>query len=102
MSNKEKQPREFDAVLGGEISPPVTGVVLGGIERVKRRLKSEDEKVRIAALEDAFNYGDEGLDLLIEALKDDSEKVKDYAVSFLQEIILNPFLLANNFQIENI
>ena len=82
--------------------------MLGGIEAVKRRFKSEDEEVRIAALEDALNYGDEGLDLLIEALKDDSEEVKDYAVSFLQErggekgkqalLNYNPWIIFTSFK----
>ncbi|MDJ0733181.1 MAG: HEAT repeat domain-containing protein [Nostocaceae cyanobacterium] len=85
MNNNSHQPREFDAVLGGETSPPVTGVVLGGIEGVKRRLENENEKVRIAALYDAFNYGDEGLDLLIEALEDDSQRVKRNVVRLLKE-----------------
>ncbi len=36
----ENQPREFDAVLGGGNQAPVDGVVLGGIEGVKRRWES--------------------------------------------------------------
>jgi hypothetical protein len=40
MNNNSNQPREFDAVLGGNASPPVNGVVLGGIGGVKISLKS--------------------------------------------------------------
>lgn len=65
MISKE-WPGEFDAVIGGETVPPVGGVVLGGIQSVKNRLKSAATfDIKIAALEDAMNYGDEGLDLVI-------------------------------------
>ncbi|MDJ0733180.1 MAG: hypothetical protein QNJ47_03690 [Nostocaceae cyanobacterium] len=84
MSKKKNQRREFDAVLSGEISPPATGVVLGGIEGVKRRFQSEDEEVRIAALYDTLNYGNEGLDFVIEALEDDSQRVRDDAAYLLR------------------
>ncbi|MEL6459182.1 MAG: hypothetical protein AAFX46_18070 [Cyanobacteria bacterium J06636_27] len=57
----------YDAVLGGENPPLPDSVVLGGIEGVKRRFASKVVEVRIAALRDALNYGDAGLDLVIEA-----------------------------------
>ena len=68
MNNNQNQPREFDVVLGGKNPPPVTGVVLGGIEGVKRKLANPEIKVKIAGLYQALNYGDAGLDLIIEAL----------------------------------
>ncbi|MEM6753074.1 MAG: hypothetical protein AAF630_08915 [Cyanobacteria bacterium P01_C01_bin.38] len=80
-----QQPREFDAVLGGNTPPPVTGVVLGGIEGVKRRLESEIVDVRIKALSDSLKYGEAGLDLVIEALEDDSLQVKGFASRLLKE-----------------
>ena len=52
----ENQPKEYDAVLGGENQAPVDGVVLGGIEGVKRRLSNPQIKVRIAGLYQALNY----------------------------------------------
>ncbi|MGB3759976.1 MAG: HEAT repeat domain-containing protein [Rivularia sp. (in: cyanobacteria)] len=85
MNSNKNQPREFDAVLGGNTPPPVTGVVLGGIEGVKRRLESEIVDVRVKALSDALNYGEAGLDLVIEALEDDSLQVKSFAVRLLKE-----------------
>lgn len=42
MSKNPNQPREYDAVLGGKTPPPVDGVVLGGLEGVKRRLNSNN------------------------------------------------------------
>lgn len=85
MNSNQNQPREFDVVLGGENPAPVTGVVLGGIEGVKRRLKSENVDVRIKALDDALDYGDEGLDLVIEGLGDLSEEVNNKVISILRE-----------------
>ncbi|MBL1199727.1 MAG: GUN4 domain-containing protein [Nostoc sp. GBBB01] len=58
------QPRENDAVLGGQSPPPVDGLVLGGIEGIKRRLDSNSQETRIAALSDALKYGKEGQEFL--------------------------------------
>ncbi len=85
MSTDRNQPREFDAVLGEEIPPPLSGAVLGGIEGVKKRLASPIVKLRIAALKDAIHYGDKGLDLVINALKDYSLQVQLYAANLLQK-----------------
>ena len=75
MTNNQNQPNQYDAVLGGNAPPPIHGAVLGGIEGVKRRLASSNVDVQIAALNDALNYGDVGLDLVISALKNESKKV---------------------------
>lgn len=65
MPENPNQPREYDAVLGGQTLPPVSGVVLGGIEGVKRRLDStHSQEIRIAALSDALKYGQAGQELL--------------------------------------
>ena len=85
MNNNPNQPREFDAVLGGEAPPPVSGVVLGGIEGVKSRLKSSVIEVKVAALSDALNYGDMGLDLVINTLTDSSEQVQRFAAKLLKQ-----------------
>ena len=81
--NHPQQPREYDAVLGGN-SPSLEGAaVLGGIEGVKLRLQNPDAKVRIAALEQALNYGEQGLDLVIAGLKDESVELQFQAYSLL-------------------
>ncbi|MBC1239609.1 hypothetical protein GNE10_21165, partial [Nostoc sp. 2RC] len=85
MNNNSNQPGEFDAVLGGEAPPPVSAVVLGGIEGVKNRLQSSVVEVQVAALSEAFNYGDVGLDLVIDALKNSSQQVKRIVAMFLRE-----------------
>lgn len=84
MAENQNQPREFDAVLGGEVPPPATGVVLGGIEGVKSRLKSPNFEVKIAVLEDAINYGDAGLDLVIETLNNSSQQMQRYIARLLK------------------
>jgi formylglycine-generating enzyme required for sulfatase activity len=81
--NHPQQPREYDAVLGGN-SPSLEGAaVLGGIEGVKLRLQNPDAKVRIAALEQALNYGEQGLDLVIAGLKDKSWDIQNAAYLIL-------------------
>ena len=85
MSDNPQEPREYDAVLGGENPPPIDGAVLGGIEGVKRRLASKVVEVRIAALREALNYANAGLDLVIEALDDESTLLKDAAVDLLSD-----------------
>ena len=81
--NNPQQPREYDAVLGGN-SPSLEGAaVLGGIEGVKLRLQNPDAKVRIAALEQALNYGEQGLDLVIAGLKDKSWDIQNAAYLIL-------------------
>lgn len=85
MTNNQNQPKQYDAVLGGNSPPPIHGAVLGGIEGVKKRLASSDVDVQISALNDALNYGDEGLDLVIQALENDSLQVKSFASRLLKE-----------------
>lgn len=84
MTNNQNHPRKFDAVRGGETPPPAGGAVLGGIEGVKQRLASSAVEARVAALSEALNYGDTGLDLVIKALEDKSRKVQKTATSLLR------------------
>ncbi|MEH2462094.1 GUN4 domain-containing protein [Nostoc sp.] len=84
MMNHPQQPREFDAVLGDQ-SPVLEGAaVLGGIEGVKLRLINPDPKVKIAALEQALNYGEQGLDLLIQTLNDNNLEIQNAAYLLLR------------------
>jgi len=83
MNNNPNQPREYDAVIGGDA--PDNRAVLGGIAGVRSRLKSGVFEVQVAALTDALNYGNVGLDLVIEALQDSSPKIHKIAVELLQQ-----------------
>ena len=85
MPNDQNQPREYDAVLGGQNLIPRDAAVLGGIAGVKSRLASPAIEVRIAALSEALKYGEAGLDLIIQALQDESMQVKVAAYSLLKD-----------------
>lgn len=85
MSDNPNQPKEYDAVLGGQTLPPVQSVILGGIEGVKHRFNSSNIAARTAALSEALNYGEEGLNLVIGALDDKFRKVRHVAAQLLQQ-----------------
>src|SRR4028119_2495050 len=85
MSNHQKEPREYDAVLGGQNLIPVNAAILGGISGVKSRLASPAVELRIAALSEALKYGESGLDLVIQALHDESMQVKFAAYLLLKD-----------------
>jgi formylglycine-generating enzyme required for sulfatase activity len=65
--NPPNQPRKDDVVLGDK-NTPRNAAVLGGIQGVKARLNpAHPIEVKIAALKDALNYGEAGLDIVIKA-----------------------------------
>jgi signal transduction histidine kinase len=72
MVENLNQPRAYDAVLGG-------------LPGVKRRLTSDAIGYRIAALKEALNYGQAGLDLVIQILKDESDPLHWAAYLFLKQ-----------------
>lgn len=82
--NNQQKPGEYDAVLGGHSPSPEFAVVLGGIQGVIFRYSSPNPQVRIAALAQALNYSQAGLDILIQALNDQSPQVQNAAYSLLQ------------------
>ncbi len=90
MHENPNQPKDYDAVLGRQVSAPAGGVVLGGLSGVKRRLASVVALQRATALADALNYGQEGLDLVIQALLDESEQVQQTACLLLQQLRTQP------------
>ncbi|MEG4495761.1 formylglycine-generating enzyme family protein [Microcoleus sp. F10-C6] len=85
MPNDQNQPREYDAVKGGQNSTPVDAAVLGGIAGVKSHLASPSVEVRIIALSEALKYGEAGLDLILGALQDESVQVKLAVYSLLKD-----------------
>ncbi|MEG4343768.1 formylglycine-generating enzyme family protein [Microcoleus sp. A003_D6] len=85
MTKNQNQPREYDAVKGGQNPPPIGAAVLGGFLGVKSRLASPIVEVRIAALSEAMKYGDAGLDLIIGGLQNESMQVKLAAYSLLKD-----------------
>ncbi|WP_293336746.1 WD40 repeat domain-containing protein [Microcoleus sp. CAWBG58] len=85
ISDNSNQPREYDAVLGGQSQIPIAAAVLGGIAGVKQRLQSPSIEARAAAVKDAPKYGDTGLNLAIEALLDTAPEVQRVAYSVLRK-----------------
>lgn len=69
VSNSQK-PQNHDAVLGGSKSQSSSAAILGGLSGVKYRLKSSVVGERVVAVQEAFNYGQEGFSLVLEALQD--------------------------------
>jgi hypothetical protein len=83
MADNPNQPREYDAVQGSQAPIPVGGVVLGGLEGVKRHfLASPVVEVRVAALSEALKHGHAGLDLVIQA-RHEARLVEDAAYRLL-------------------
>lgn len=66
----QNQPNSYDAVYGSQPVSPHNGVVLGGLEGVRQQLNAPYESVRVAALHKALDYGEAGLDLVIEVMWD--------------------------------
>ncbi|MEH2184402.1 hypothetical protein [Nostoc sp.] len=84
MNNNPNQPRVYDAVLGGKIPPPLSGVVLGGLEGVQNRLQSSVVEAQVSALSEALNYSDVGLEIVIQALHNQSGQVRLSAYNILR------------------
>jgi len=79
------QPKPYDAVRGGQLPPPVGGVVLGGLAGVKHRLSSSVSEHRIAALRETLNYGDAGLKIVINICQSETGPVQRAACDLLRQ-----------------
>lgn len=85
MSQNSSQPSEADAVLGGQSQVPLGAVILGGLDGVRRRLKSSVAEQRVIALPEALQQGQQGLNLVIRALSDRSDEVRQTAYLLLKD-----------------
>ncbi|BAZ18668.1 GUN4 domain protein (plasmid) [Calothrix sp. NIES-4071] len=79
------QTGKYDAVLGNHHINTNSGV-LGGIQGVKQRLLAPEVSYRIAALDEALNHGQEGLNLIVEALNNPNRFVRVYAYEILDKL----------------
>ena len=79
------QPKPYDAVRGGQLPPPVGGVVLGGLAGVKHRLSSSVSEHRIAAVRETLNYGDAGLKIVIKICQSETGLVQRAACDLLRK-----------------
>lgn len=85
MLENGDRPKPYDAVRGGQQPPPVGGVVLGGLAGVQHRLSSPVTEHRIAALKEAFNYGDAGLKIIVKICQSETGPVQRAACNLLRE-----------------
>lgn len=85
MLENHDQPQPYDAVRGGQLPPPVGGVVLGGLAGVKHRLSSSVNEHRIAALRETLNYGDAGLKIVIKICQSETGPVQRAACDLLRQ-----------------
>ena len=85
-------PSEFDAVLGHSARPTMGSVVLGGMEGIRQRFKSDRIDQRIAALRQV-QHTPAGLELLVQALSDSAIAVQKVAYTLLQPYpdLLKPY-----------
>jgi PspA/IM30 family len=79
------EPKPYDTVRGGQLSPPVGGVVLGGLAGVKHRLSSSCSEHRIAALKETLNYGDAGFKIAIAICQNETGPVQQAACDLLRQ-----------------
>lgn len=82
--SKRDRPTEFDAVLGNQGIAAQGSMILGGVEGIKQRLNSHSLQVKIAALEDAVNYGTAGLQVLLEYLDDRDLQIQNRVYELLE------------------
>jgi hypothetical protein len=81
----ESNPHESDAVLGGQNPPSINAAVLGGFAGIQAMSKSQSAIVKMQALTNAIEYGDRGIDLAFNLLKD-----TDYRVYQLARKLIKP------------
>jgi hypothetical protein len=81
----EFNPQKSDAVLGGENLPPSDASILGGLAGVKQGLASKSTAQRLQALNNAIQYGNDAIDLAIDALSSDAEDVRRLATKILRD-----------------
>lgn len=78
------RPTEFDAVLGNQGIAAQGSMILGGVEGIKQRLNSHSLQVKLAALEDAINYGAAGLRVLLEYIDDRNLQIQNRVYELLE------------------
>lgn len=90
MTDTPNQPRDYDVVLGSQNIALTSAAVLGGLARVKTLLTSHVVEQKTTALQEALKYGQSGLDIIIQALQDESEPLHKAAYRVLLSKIEEP------------
>jgi hypothetical protein len=79
------QPNPTDAILGNNTPAPINSGILGGIDGIRQKLATTDLTVRLAALDQAWAYGDAGKACLTEMLSDRSKILRRRARWLLRQ-----------------
>jgi hypothetical protein len=79
------QPNPTDAILGNNTPAPINSGILGGIDGIRQKLATTDLTVRLAALDQAWAYGDAGKACLTEMLSDRSKTLRRRARWLLRQ-----------------
>ncbi|NJO19542.1 MAG: hypothetical protein HC838_05040, partial [Spirulinaceae cyanobacterium RM2_2_10] len=79
-----RQPRRYDAVLGGRLPAPPDSALLGGLAGVRQRLAGGEPAYQITALTEALRYGEAGIALVVAALDADIAAVQWRAYQLLR------------------
>ena len=80
----DNKPKEDDAVLGGNNSPPVNAAVLGGMEGVKQRFdRASSDEDKIAILKKALLYGEAGEEWLSDIISTEKNKIQWVAAALM-------------------
>jgi hypothetical protein len=85
MEPSNVNPKNTDAILGGETPSPNQGAILGGIEGIRQTLQNPDAAIRLTGLDLAWQSGDAGRSCLEEALSDRSKLVRRRARWLLRQ-----------------
>jgi hypothetical protein len=83
MTDSNLTPQPTDAVLGNDTPPATQAAILGGIEGLKQTLDRLEGDRKADVLVKAIDYGDAGIELLLEVLGDESKRVQDTALWLL-------------------
>jgi hypothetical protein len=84
MNHASEQPNEQDVVLGGDNPAPLHAAVLGGMKQLEQRLNSSALDVKFTALRECLNYGEPGINHVLQALHDPSPRIEYEAYRILR------------------
>jgi hypothetical protein len=82
--SKNGRPNESDLVMGNRTIVADGSMVLGGIEKIVKRLDTDSIQLKILALKDAVHYGKTGLMLVLEHLDHEQFEIQTAAYSLLE------------------
>ncbi len=87
--SRDPSPGTGDVVLGGQgqLNTPPGGIVLGGLDGLRQRLSSPHLEQRVMALSEALRYEQVGLEFVMAALEDESERVQHQAYVLLRGLL---------------